>query len=73
MKAKMSKDIKVSYTVHLSDEQFKKALKLAEEAGCDYNDAGKVETIRRYLISNGVDEGLPERDFGLITRTIHEK
>ena len=57
--------INVHYEVILDDDQFKKAVKLAEEGGYDYNDAGKVESITRLLAGEGTS-GLPEEQFGHI-------
>lgn len=62
------KQIEVHYTVELDDADFKRALSLAEERGLDYNDAGKMETVKRLLIDEGV-QALPERDFGLVRYT----
>ena len=62
-------DIEVHYVLHLPKSLFKKAIELAESQGCDHSDAGKIETVRRLLISDGVFQGLPEEDFGLLAFT----
>lgn len=48
-------DIEVHYTLHLNESNFKKVLKEAEELGHDFNDAGKLLTVRRYLQMDGID------------------
>jgi len=49
------KSIEVHYTLHLDDKDFDKVLKEAEMAGCDYEDAGKIETVRRFLQGDGIN------------------
>ena len=48
-------DIEVHYTLHLQKDDFIKILKQAEVDGFDFNDAGKKETVRRYLQSDGIN------------------
>jgi hypothetical protein len=47
----------------------------AEDLGYDYGDAGKAETIRRYLVCEGIDNVFPESEFdrNLIQVERHEK
>lgn len=47
------KTIEVHYKIHLSDKDFNRLLKKSEESGYDYNDAGKMESVRRLLESEG--------------------
>ncbi len=48
-------DIEVHYTVRLDTKEFARLLAHAKEQGCDYHDAGPVETIRRFLTWEGFD------------------
>lgn len=55
--------IEVHYKVRLHKDQFKKVYEQAKSTGCDFNDAGPIETVRRYLMSEGIDNC--EMDCGL--------
>jgi hypothetical protein len=48
--------INVKYTVDIPDEHFKTIIKSAEELGYDFDDAGKITTVRRMLIREGIDK-----------------
>lgn len=56
--------IEVKYSVEINDKNLiEKALNNAEELGYDYGDAGKAETLRRYLTEEGISNVFPESDF----------
>jgi hypothetical protein len=56
--------IEVKYSVELDDKNLiEKVLKNAEELGYDYSDAGKVETLKRYLTEEGISNVFPESEF----------
>lgn len=48
--------VEVHYIVHLQDKDFDKLLKDAEELGHDFNDAGKMLTLKRYLQDEGLNQ-----------------
>ncbi len=48
--------IEIHYIAHINENDFKSLLKHAEDLGYDFNDAGKMETVRRYLQSEGTAE-----------------
>lgn len=56
--------IEIKYSVEIDDKKLiENILKTAEDFGYDYGDAGKVETIRRYLVSEGISNVFPESEF----------
>ncbi len=56
--------IEVHYTAQVTETDFARLLAKAEEVGCGHKNPGKVETVRRLLISDGVDSH---------EETIHER
>jgi hypothetical protein len=52
--------INVNYSVEINDPKLiQKVLNNAEELGYDWGDAGKVETIRRFLVNDGIENVFP--------------
>lgn len=52
----MQKSVTVSYTISLEESDFKKVLEVAQEMGYDFQDAGPVETVRRYFQDSGTGD-----------------
>jgi hypothetical protein len=58
--------IQVRYTVMVTDREFARLVKLAHESGHDWDDAGPILSVRRLLMSEGVDGAFPgEHQIGL--------
>lgn len=56
--------IEVKYSVEINDKNLiQKVLDNAESLGYGYSDPGKVETLRRHLICEGIDNVFPEDFF----------
>lgn len=56
--------VEIRYSVEITDEKIiEKALKNASDYGYDYGDAGKVETMKRYLTCEGIDNVFPDGEF----------
>jgi hypothetical protein len=59
-------NLEISYSVEFDWKSEKdilsKVLKNAEELGYSYGDAGKEETIKRFLISEGIENVFPESE-----------
>lgn len=52
--------INVSYSVEITDPKLiQQILHNAEQLGYDFGDAGKIETIRRHLIDDGIEGVFP--------------
>lgn len=67
--AKLDRDslIEVHYIVRIPAEDLNRLLNSAEEDGYSYSDAGKLETLRRKLIGDGINS-LEETIPGLILK-----
>lgn len=62
-------DVEVHYIVHVPTKIVERIAKEAGEDGHSYNDAGPIETIRRYLLCEGMGNAFPESQYGLIQYT----
>ena len=52
--------LEISYTLILDENTKRRLLRIAEDMGYDHGDAGKLLTIRRLLMHEGLDGAFPD-------------